>query len=102
MKAVLGLIVTASLIAPAQAAWHGVAPVVEGMAATRIADGCGPGYFRGENGRCRPVREERWREERREERLREERREELWRERRGGVCPPGYYFVPRDGRCWPR
>ena len=102
MKAVLGLVMAAALIAPAQAAWRGGMTVDGSSPVVRVEDGCGPGFHRGEMGRCRPnygERAERWREERRE-RWREERREERWRERAGGACPRGYHLVPRDGRCW--
>ena len=111
MKIVFGLIVAAGMIAPAQAAWRAGTPIANGTAVERIADGCGPGFFRGDGGHCRPIRDERWREERREEHGRDEHwredrwrddrwREERWRERAGDVCPRGYHYVPRDGRCW--
>ena len=88
----------AALVSPSQAATRASFPPADTEAVSRIAEGCGPGFARGHEGHCRPVprvREERW-EERREQRWREER----WRERVAGVCPRGYHYRERDGRCW--
>jgi hypothetical protein len=43
---------------------------------TRVAEGCGPGWWRGPEGRCQPMT-------------------------RGRVCPRGYHLAPEGGRCWP-
>jgi hypothetical protein len=43
---------------------------------TRVAEGCGPGWWRGPEGRCHPMA-------------------------RGRACPRGYHLGPEGGRCWP-
>ena len=106
MKTILGLIMAAALVSPSvlvspsQAAMRAMPPVAGEAPATLIAEGCGPGFERGREGRCRPsprARED-YREEWRERRAREYR----WREReRVSVgCPRGYHYRERDGRCW--
>jgi hypothetical protein len=42
----------------------------------RVAEGCGPGWWRGPNGRCHPMAN-------------------------GRECPRGYHLGPEGGRCWP-
>jgi hypothetical protein len=42
----------------------------------KIAEGCGPGYWRGPGGRCHPFAVNR-------------------------ACPPGYHLGPERRRCWP-
>jgi hypothetical protein len=42
----------------------------------RVAEGCGPGWWRGPEGRCHPMA-------------------------RGRACPRGYHLGPEGGRCWP-
>jgi hypothetical protein len=41
-----------------------------------VAEGCGPGWWRGPEGRCHPMA-------------------------RGRACPRGYHLGPEGGRCWP-
>jgi hypothetical protein len=43
---------------------------------TKVAEGCGPGFWRGPNGRCHPMYN-------------------------GRACPPGYHLGPERKRCWP-
>ena len=43
---------------------------------TRVAEGCGPGWWRGPGGRCHPMFN-------------------------GRACPPGYHLGPERRRCWP-
>jgi hypothetical protein len=43
---------------------------------TPVAEGCGPGWWRGPEGRCHPMA-------------------------RGRLCPRGYHLGPEGGRCWP-
>ena len=43
---------------------------------TRVAEGCGPGWWRGPGGRCHPMA-------------------------RGRACPREYHLGPEGGRCWP-
>jgi hypothetical protein len=43
---------------------------------TRVAEGCGPGWWRGPGGRCHPMA-------------------------RGRACPRGYHLGPEGERCWP-
>ncbi len=53
------------------------APVGSGADLTiRVAEGCGPGFWRGPGGRCHPFAHAR-------------------------LCPPGYHIGPEGRRCWP-
>lgn len=66
----LGLATTASAgFAPAQIGGGDSAIV-------RVAEGCGPGFWRGPGGRCHPMAVNR-------------------------VCPRGYHLGPEGHRCWP-
>jgi hypothetical protein len=42
----------------------------------KVAEGCGPGWWRGPGGRCHPFAV-------------------------GRACPPGYHLGPHGRRCWP-
>jgi hypothetical protein len=42
----------------------------------KVAEGCGPGYWRGPAGRCHPFAV-------------------------GRACPPGYHLGPEGKKCWP-
>jgi hypothetical protein len=42
----------------------------------RVAEGCGPGFWRGPGGRCHPMARDR-------------------------ACPRGYHLGPEGERCWP-
>jgi hypothetical protein len=42
----------------------------------KVAEGCGPGYWRGPHGHCRPFAVHR-------------------------ACPPGYHLGPEGKKCWP-
>jgi len=42
----------------------------------KVAEGCGPGFWRGPGGRCHPFAVNR-------------------------ACPPGYHLGPERRRCWP-
>ncbi len=42
----------------------------------KVAEGCGPGLWRGPGGRCHPFAV-------------------------GRACPPGYHLGPEGKRCWP-
>jgi hypothetical protein len=56
-----------------------ILPVPVGAAADltiKVAEGCGPGYWRGPGGHCHPYA-------------------------RGRLCPPGYHIGPEGRRCWP-
>jgi hypothetical protein len=53
------------------------APVgLAGSAVIKVAEGCGPGFWRGEHGHCHPMARNRW-------------------------CPPHYHLGPEGLRCWP-
>lgn len=53
------------------------APVANsGSVIVKVAEGCGPGWWRGPNGRCHPMAMNR-------------------------ACPPGYHLGPHGQRCWP-
>jgi hypothetical protein len=67
---VFGLVTTASAtLKPALIA------NVDG-AVVKVAEGCGPGFWRGPGGRCHPFAENR-------------------------LCPRGYHIGPHGRRCWP-
>ena len=42
----------------------------------KVAEGCGPGFWRGPGGKCHPMAVNR-------------------------ACPPGYHLGPEGKRCWP-
>jgi hypothetical protein len=54
-----------------------IAPIrdAEGVV-IKVAEGCGPGFWRGPGGRCHPFATNR-------------------------ACPPGYHLGPERRRCWP-
>jgi hypothetical protein len=53
------------------------APVTSSDGAiVKVAEGCGPGWWRGPGGRCHPMAVNR-------------------------ACPPGYHLGPQGRRCWP-
>ncbi len=63
----------------ATAASAGVTPAAIGKtdaSIIRVAEGCGPGWWRGPGGRCHPMAMNR-------------------------ACPPGYHLGPHGRRCWP-
>jgi hypothetical protein len=63
----------------ATAAGAGVIPAPLGSGDSvviKVAEGCGPGYWRGPAGRCHPFAMNR-------------------------ACPPGYHLGPEGRRCWP-
>lgn len=74
------LLGTALALGLATAAYAGVAmaPVGDhnGLTITRVAEGCGPGFWRGPGGHCHPFAINR-------------------------ACPPGYHLGPEGHRCWP-
>lgn len=80
MKAVLGLIVAAALIAPVQAAQMVAPRVAAGGSLILVEDGCGRDAHRNDRGECRPNFRQ------------EERRME---------CPRGYHLGNDGRRCWP-
>jgi hypothetical protein len=45
-------------------------------AIVKVAEGCGPGWWRGPRGRCHPMA-------------------------RGRACPRGFHLGPEGRRCWP-
>jgi hypothetical protein len=73
-------VVLAALLAVAVAtsanAGISVAPLKSDAGVTRVAEGCGPGMWRGPGGRCHPMAH-------------------------GRFCPPGYHLGPEGRRCWP-
>lgn len=74
-KFVLASLFVVGLAASAQAAM--VAPSLEkGPAVTLVAEGCGPGMWRGPHGMCHPYAQ-------------------------GRFCPRGYHLGPEGHRCWP-
>lgn len=63
----------------ATAATAGVFPVQRsntGSLVITVAEGCGPGWWRGPGGRCHPMYN-------------------------GRACPRGYHLGPEHRRCWP-
>ncbi|HLH11270.1 MAG TPA: hypothetical protein VKV77_05245 [Methylovirgula sp.] len=75
-KLFLGAALAAAMAAPAYAGPL-LAPVSElGLTITKVAEGCGQGFWRGPDGRCHPFAHSR-------------------------VCPRGYHLGPEGRRCWP-
>lgn len=73
---VLGAVVAFGFATASNAA---ITPVPVGSAsdlAIRVAEGCGPEFWRGPRGACHPFA-------------------------RGRLCPPGYHIGPEGKRCWP-
>lgn len=63
----------------ATAASAGITPTRVGNAdglIVKVAEGCGPGFWRGPGGRCHPFAVNR-------------------------ACPRGYHLGPQGKRCWP-
>jgi len=52
------------------------APVATAGKVIKIAEGCGPGFWRGPGGRCHPFAN-------------------------GRACPAGYHLGPEGKKCWP-
>jgi hypothetical protein len=73
------LLGAAVVVGLATAASAGVFPVqrtnTNGLVIT-VAEGCGPGWWRGPGGRCHPMYN-------------------------GRACPAGYHLGPEGKRCWP-
>ena len=77
MKAFLGFMMAASLVASAQAS---PAPRVTPASSIILVEGdCGRDAHRDERGVCRPN----------------------WREMEGRECPRGWHIGPDGRRCWP-
>ena len=74
-KMVLGGLFAIGLVGSAQAAMS-VTPLSGGTPVIRVAEGCGPGYWRGPHGHCHPFAVNR-------------------------ACPRGYHLGPEGRRCWP-
>jgi hypothetical protein len=54
------------------------APVANfSSAIVKVAEGCGPGFWRGPHGHCHPMAGP------------------------GRFCPPGFHIGPEGHRCWP-
>jgi hypothetical protein len=75
MRTILAAVLAIGLASSANAAMP-VAPLKGDIGITRIAEGCGPGFWRGEGGRCHPMFN-------------------------GRACPRGYHLGPEHHRCWP-
>jgi hypothetical protein len=72
----LGAVVAFSLATASNAA---ILPVPVGSPSDltiKVAEGCGPGWWRGPGGRCHPFAT-------------------------GRLCPPGYHIGREGQRCWP-
>jgi hypothetical protein len=74
-KFALGVSFAVGLCASAQAAILVAAPPA-GDGIVRVAEGCGPGFWRGPAGYCHPFAVAR-------------------------ACPVGYHLSPEGQRCWP-
>ena len=75
VRTILGGLLALGISASANAAMS-VPPVEKGPAATLVAEGCGPGWWRGPGGRCHPMAMHR-------------------------ACPRGYHLGREGQRCWP-
>lgn len=68
---------TLALASGASAAGFTPLPVASGNPLViEVAEGCGPGFWRGPHGHCRPFAVHR-------------------------ACPPGYHLGPEGKKCWP-
>jgi hypothetical protein len=74
-KSILGGLLVLGFAAAAQAAMI-APPAATTPAITRVAEGCGPGFWRGPAGHCHPMAVNR-------------------------VCPPGYHLGVEGKQCWP-
>jgi hypothetical protein len=74
-KVILGAVLAIGLATSANATVLG-APVTSDVGVTRVAEGCGPGMWRGPHGMCHPMAV-------------------------GRVCPPGFHLGAEGKRCWP-
>jgi hypothetical protein len=74
-KTILGGLFALGFAVSAQAAMI-APPAPSEPTIVRVAEGCGPGWWRGPNGHCHPMAMNR-------------------------VCPPGYHLGPEGQRCWP-
>lgn len=63
-------------LATAASAGVPAAPIGSDSLVIKVAEGCGPGFWRGPAGRCHPFAVNR-------------------------ACPPGYHLGPEGRRCWP-
>jgi hypothetical protein len=52
------------------------APLGNASSVINVAEGCGPGWWRGPGGKCHPMFD-------------------------GKACPPGYHLGPEHKKCWP-
>jgi hypothetical protein len=75
MRTILAAVLALGLASSASAAMP-VAPLNGDSGIKRIAEGCGPGFWRGPGGHCHPMFN-------------------------GRACPPGYHLGPERHRCWP-
>jgi hypothetical protein len=75
VKSILGGLLALGFAASAQAAMI-APPVANTPAITFVAEGCGPGWWRGPHGHCHPMAA-------------------------AGVCPRGYHLGPEGKQCWP-
>jgi hypothetical protein len=75
MRIVLAGLLAIGLASSANAGMP-VAPLKASAGLTRVAEGCGPGMWRGPGGRCHPMFN-------------------------GRACPPGYHLGAEHRRCWP-
>ena len=74
-KLMLGALFSVGVACSAQAEIS-IAPLSAGAAVTRVAENCGPGFWRGPQGHCHPFAA-------------------------GRACPVGYHLGPEGHKCWP-
>jgi hypothetical protein len=75
IKIVLAGLLAVGVATSASAAMP-VAPFASDSGIVRVAEGCGPGFWRGPHGACHPMYN-------------------------GRACPRGYHLGPDGHRCWP-
>jgi hypothetical protein len=73
---ILGAAVAFGLASAASAAVPAAPVAAPGSAIVKVAEGCGPGFWRGPGGKCHPFAV-------------------------GRACPIGYHLGPEGKRCWP-
>jgi hypothetical protein len=64
------------LVTAAGAGFTPVPVANSGSLFIKVAEGCGPGFWRGPAGKCHPMAV-------------------------GRACPPGYHLGPEGKKCWP-
>ena len=76
IRSILGAALVLGMATAASATIVAAPPAKTDALIVKVAQGCGPGFWRGPGGRCHPYVRHR-------------------------ACPRGYHLGPRGRRCWP-